>query len=515
MILLLGVLVLTFCVCVVVTPAVRSLAVRMGLIDRPDKHRKIHERPIALAGGISIFVSLLIVAGLGEIVAGWNIEGWRLGGQWVGLFCGGGIICLVGIADDFGRLRGRHKLMGQIVAAGVVICGGVVVERVQLLNWSMELGLLSVPFTLIFLLGAVNSLNLIDGMDGMLGCVALIVSLTIGGMAVLGNHWSVAIVAMALAGGVLGVLRYNFPPASIFLGDAGSMLIGLFVGTLAIQSSLKTPTTIVLSTPLVLLALPFFDTTAAIIRRKLTGRSIYATDRGHLHHCLLRRGYSTRRVLVIVAFCCLITSAGAFSAQALNNEFIALLTGLAVVSLLIVTRLFGYAEAVLVKQRLMALGASLFKQRESQARELEVRLQGSVNWGALWAILSDFALESNLRQLRLDVNAPALHEAYHARWEMPHQESEVADTWRIEIPVVTRGIGVGRMLIAGAVGSEPVWTRIEAISRTIEQYTATMLVDRVPLPDATFKPAPAEAEELEWETASLKAGTAARSEMVA
>ena len=161
-----------------------------------------------------------------------------------------------------------------------------------------------------------------------------------------------ACVAVVLAGALLGFLRYNFPPASIFLGDAGSMLIGLVIGTLAIQGSYKAPATIVLAAPIALLTIPFFDTAAAVIRRKLTGRSIYTTDRGHLHHCLLRHGFSNRSVLLCISVFCVVTAGGALASLALEQEMVAVVVTLLVIGLLIVTRLFGYAEFMLVSNKL-------------------------------------------------------------------------------------------------------------------------------------------------------------------
>src|SRR5204863_5259620 len=133
--------------------------------------------------------------------------------------------------------------------------------------------------------------------DGLLSSVGLIICLAMGSMAFLTGSWATACVAMALAGAMLGFLRYNFPPASIFMGDCGSMLVGLVVGVLAIQGSLKGPATAALAAPLALLTIPIFDTLAAIVRRKMTGRSVYATDRGHLHDCMLQRGLTARHVL--------------------------------------------------------------------------------------------------------------------------------------------------------------------------------------------------------------------------
>ena len=126
-----------------------------------------------------------------------------------------------------------------------------------------------------------------------------------------------------MAAALLGFLRYNFPPASIYLGDTGSMLIGLVIGSLAIKSSLKGPATAALAAPLAVLAIPILDTMAAIFRRKLTGRSIYTTDRGHLHHCLLSIGFSKVAVLVLVSSFCLLAVAGAYLSIILNSEWLA------------------------------------------------------------------------------------------------------------------------------------------------------------------------------------------------
>jgi UDP-GlcNAc:undecaprenyl-phosphate GlcNAc-1-phosphate transferase len=251
------------------------------------------------------------------------------------------------------------------------------------------------------------------------------------------------------------------------------MLVGLTVGTLAIQSSLKAPATVALVTPVALLILPIFDTTAAIVRRKLTGRSIYTTDRGHLHHCLLRRGLSVRRVLLLVCFFSTAAGAGALASQAFNNEWIALLTGAAVVGILIVTRLFGHAEALLLRERLRALGGFLFGRRGARARQLEVRLQGSADWNELWATLTATAVRLNLKRVRLDVNAPALHEGYHARWECLGESSEAPNLWRAEIPLSSQGLSVGSLEIAAHPDAEPVWQKIAAVTRVVEDFENT------------------------------------------
>ena len=366
----------------ILTPLARAVAHRCGLVDRPDGQRKIHAQAIPRAGGIALYFTgclVMLVVMLTPTPLSESL--YENASSLLGLFLGATIISIIGVADDFGLLRGRHKLLGQIIAILVVIQFGLVVKTIRVFDWHIELGLLSTPFTVLWLLGAINALNLIDGMDGLLSCVGLILSLTIVSFAVLHGNMAAASVAVVLAGALLGFLRYNFPPASIFLGDAGSMLIGLVIGTLAIQGSYKAPATIVLAAPMALLTIPFFDTLAAVIRRKLTGRSIYTTDRGHLHHCLLRRGFSNRSVLLCVSVLCVVTAGGALASLALKQELVAVLVTLLVIGLLIVSRLFGHAEFILVRKQLTMFLRGLLRRRPTNGSyHTEVRLQGTADW---------------------------------------------------------------------------------------------------------------------------------------
>jgi UDP-GlcNAc:undecaprenyl-phosphate/decaprenyl-phosphate GlcNAc-1-phosphate transferase len=458
------------------TPVVRYLATRWGLVDHPDGRRKMHRRPMPVAGGLAILGATLLA-----ILTAWLFPTKmqealsEQGGILLGLGLAALVICAVGVADDFGRLRARQKVLGQLVAIVIMMGSGVMVRHIQLFGWSWDLGIFAGPFTILWLLGAMNSLNLIDGMDGLLTTVGTIICSAMALMAILGGQWATACIAMALVGALLGFLRYNFPPASIFLGDSGSMLIGLVVGVLAIQSSLKSPATIALAAPVALLTVPFFDTLAAITRRKLTGRSIYTTDRGHLHHCLLGRGFSSRRALLCVSLCCLLTVAGVLVSLAFNNESFAIVSALAVVGMLIATRLFGYAEFLLVKNRLMSVAGSFFQAGpEGLAKQSEVRLQGSANWEVLWNELTEWAGRLNLRTVCFDVNAPAMHEGYHARWQRPQEDGENPSLWRAELPLIVQGQTVGRLQIVGQRDLEPIWMKLASLTNVMEATLSTL-----------------------------------------
>ncbi|MBL8800062.1 MAG: undecaprenyl/decaprenyl-phosphate alpha-N-acetylglucosaminyl 1-phosphate transferase [Planctomycetia bacterium] len=472
------------------TPLARAAALRVGLVDAPDQRRKVHRGPMPVAGGLAVLAAALGALGLLLLVSApfrGHLEKHETG--LFGLLAASLVICAVGLVDDFRTLRGRHKLLGQLVAVGIVMASGVMVERISLFGLQLDLGPLAWPFTALWLLGAINSLNLIDGMDGLLGSVGVIICLAMAVLAVFANQWAAAAVACALAGALLGFLWYNFPPASIFLGDCGSMLVGLVVGVVAIQSALKGPATVALAAPMALLTIPIFDTTAAILRRRLTGRSIYTTDRGHIHHCLLRGGYSTRRVLLLMAFLCIITVVGTLSSLVLQHELLALVAASSVVGILITGRLFGYAEFLLLKERLLQLWAARTGQAEGRTHQLTVRLQGSANWEMLWSHLIVRAGQFGLRGICLDVNAPASHEGYHARWDRLDGDGEPVAPWRAEFPLMVRQQHVGRFEVSGDRGNDTARTPIEGIGGWVEEIeqVVALLIPETPQPAA---PAP-------------------------
>ncbi len=479
MVTLIAIFLLSLVVSLVLTPHVHSLATRFNLVDRPDGRRKIHARPTPLGGGIAVLASSCLSLATAFLAAEWvrpslDGEGRGLLGLLLAVF----IICIVGVLDDYGLLRGRHKLLGQLVATCIVVSFGVVVPPIQVFQWSIDLGLFAYPFTVFLLLGAINSLNLLDGMDGLLSCVGIIILSAMSLMAILGEHTTPALVAMALAGSLLGFLRYNYPPASIFLGDCGSMLIGLVIGVLAIQCSLKKTATAALAAPLATLTIPILDTTAAIVRRKLTGRSLYTTDRGHLHHFLLSRGLSARWVLLCVSSLCLLTVVGALASLALKNELVAILSAAAVVGILIGVRIFGYTEFLLAWQRLVGAAGSWLQLRpKNQPQETEVHLQGSLYWKETWDRFTLCARELNLQSLRLDVNAPFIHEGYHALWYCPEKEAEMSSLWFAELPLMAFGQVVGRVEIAGRRDDRPIWDKI-AILTKLAEHVETVVFSR-------------------------------------
>jgi UDP-GlcNAc:undecaprenyl-phosphate GlcNAc-1-phosphate transferase len=446
---------------VIVTPVVRRVSHSLGILDSPDGLRKLHLRPIPLGGGVAVFLAVGI-----SIVSAVHADRGRGGGLFpdltfpLWLLCSTLILCTVGLIDDRWQLRGRQKLAGQILAVGILMFSGLRIDSVQIFNWNLEFGTFAVPFTMLWLLGAINALNLIDGSDGVATTVGIVLSLTLMALATLTGHATDAILAASLLGALIGFLIYNFPPASVFLGDAGSMLIGLLLGVLAIRSALKGPATVALAAPSALWAIPLFDVSMAILRRKLTGRSIYDTDRGHLHHCLQQRGYSGRKIVFFVGFLCACTASGAIASVYRHSELMALASAMAVIGTLIATRCFGHSECSLLLQQSKLLIQSLIRRGSkphAASQQLTTHLNGRREWNELWQTLVNYAERSEICAVRLNVSLPSIHDEFHATWDRRRDGDENQnEQWSTAWPLQLHGVTVGRLEISGRCHCESV-----------------------------------------------------------
>lgn len=444
-----------FVLSLVITPLVRSLSTRWGFVDRPDKIRKAHEAPVALGGGAAVFLSLAAAMAIVLGIAAAN--GMNVHTPWNSLPLGCLVIAAVGIVilglvDDFVGMRGRYKLLGQLAIAGLLIWSGVRIDGFTAFGTPIHLGWFAIPGTLFWLVGTTNAVNLIDGIDGLAGSVGFILCLTLAAIAgVQGNITSPAIM-LALGGALLGFLRYNFAPASIYLGDAGSMLIGLVAGTVAVLANAKTSAAMAFTVPIAVWAIPILDSLAALLRRKLTGRSMFAPDRGHLHHSLLVRGWTVRQASLFIALICATTCLSAVLSIYMQEEWIALVTVLAVMVFLVFTQTFGHIEFALLKGRMGHFANSLLVSeatRQASLRESSIQLQGSREWRKLWAAIVEAADGYQLTRIKLTIDIPLLHESFYATWETSRTMPGDAQIWRLTHPLVVDGTLVGHMDIAG------------------------------------------------------------------
>jgi UDP-GlcNAc:undecaprenyl-phosphate GlcNAc-1-phosphate transferase len=288
----------------VVTPVVRFVAIRLEMVDEPDE-RRVNVRPVARGGGVAIVAAFVPVC---VAVLGFNNRDAVMampialdGPQLIALLAGGVAAALLGLIDDLLQVRARWQLAGQVVIAVWAVALGITIPFVtNPIGADIQLtGVIAAAFTVFWILGMINAINFIDGLDGLSSGIAFIAAVTIGVLSVekFGQPL-IAILCFALAGALLGFLRWNFHPAVIFAGTSGTMFIGYTLALLSIVGTAK------VAIALLVLGVPIIDTFWIIVRRLVTGRAPFSPDRGHLHHRLLDLGLSHRQaVLLIYAIC--------------------------------------------------------------------------------------------------------------------------------------------------------------------------------------------------------------------
>ncbi|EMI20575.1 Glycosyl transferase, family 4, conserved region, partial [Rhodopirellula maiorica SM1] len=449
------------------------------MIDKPDGERKLHRTPIALGGGVAVFASLLI-GFLATVLVDRNFNSYSLGyfnSSWYMLIIAAAAVLLVGLVDDRWPLRGRQKLLIQCLIVASVVGSGTVIRQINLMGFEIALGNLAFPVTMLWLLIAINALNLIDGADGMATTVGCIVCAGLGFLSSRSGVNLTAVLCFALSGSLLGFLVFNRPPATIYLGDAGSMMIGFFVGVLAIWSNTK-ESTVLASAPVAILALPLFDSTAAILRRWLTGRSIYVTDRAHLHH-LLQAKYGSLGMLAVVAGLCLITTTLACLSTYYSLPWVSVIGVIFTLGILILTRSFGHAESKLVFTRAIHFCHSFSTSPticESEKQHRKQALQGSGSWETVWEPIVNLAQSHSLASIKIDLNIAWLHEGYHASWHSVRLP-EKAHQLTMCIPLFTcrtkdqSNLVIGRLELVGSAKSPQIYENIAGFIEQLIELT--------------------------------------------
>ena len=285
-------LVVALVISFIATPFVRKLAFTIGAVDVPRDNRRMHKVPIPRLGGLAIFLGFMV-----SVFAFAEIDR-----QLQGILIGSVIIVLLGIIDDIHSLPARLKLVVQIVAALVAVLHGVMIQVINNPNIFSDnpywvLGFWSYPISIIWIVAITNSVNLIDGLDGLADGVSTIGTLTMLILALMLGEKDVSIVCGALVGACVGFIPYNRNPAKIFMGDTGSTFLGFILATVSIQGLFKYYAVISFLVPFIILGLPIFDTSFAFIRRLLKGQSPMTADRSHVHHKLIDMGMNQKQAV--------------------------------------------------------------------------------------------------------------------------------------------------------------------------------------------------------------------------
>lgn len=305
------VLVFSFICALIATWLCKKIALKFNIVDRPDDLVKTHKEPVAYLGGLGMLIGLVVgvLAGL-YCLQGKEYFGLAL--KWlIGILTGAAIACFVGTLDDIFDIKPWQKILGQVIAAAVLVLVGIRPSLhffANVLNWQMPYNIetiLGIPIVIFFVLGATNSLNLLDGLDGLCGGVTAIITIAMLLLAVHLATWSFSevggpvriIICLALVGGVFGFLPFNRHPAKIFMGDGGSMLLGFSVAALMILFAEKIPRWCMAS--IVVFGLPILDTAVALARRWLNKRPLFVSDRGHIYDQMIDRGIPFKKTVGI------------------------------------------------------------------------------------------------------------------------------------------------------------------------------------------------------------------------
>lgn len=287
-------LIVAFIAAIILTPLVKRLAFRLGAVDAPN-YRKVHARIMPRLGGLAIFGAFMIGILLLKFVT--NFESDYL----FAILIAATIIVATGIVDDMREISAKAKLLGQVVAACIVVfVGGIQIDNINLpFGGELEFGWLGIPFTIIWIVGITNAINLIDGLDGLAAGVSTIALMTLAVMAMIMGNGIVIAMAAILAAATIGFLFFNFHPAKIFMGDTGALFLGFMISVLALLG-FKNVAVISFVIPVIMLGVPISDTFFAIVRRLRSGKKWSDPDKSHLHHRLLDLGFSHRQTVTII-----------------------------------------------------------------------------------------------------------------------------------------------------------------------------------------------------------------------
>ena len=342
-----------FAVTYAMVPVSKKLANLLGAIDYPG-NRRMNTEPIPRCGGIAIYLGLC--AGAFTIVLGTNVFGWRLANLYVMagvdyslLFVGVSAMFAVGLVDDIIQLKSAPKFVGQVVAATVVAFSGVTIGSVRLLGTSnyVDFAFMDIPITVLYLVVFVNITNLVDGLDGLAAGLVAIVSASLLYMVYMRGAFTTALLTVALMAVCLAFLRFNFFPASIFMGDSGSHLLGLMVGIISIAGVVRAQGVTTMLVPLVLAGVPVLDTISPIVRRTRAGVSIGKGDANHIHHKLMRAGFGQRRTVAVLWLCTAALSLVGIVIESFSGAFRYVVVAILAVIVFLVIWKFGLFSPVL------------------------------------------------------------------------------------------------------------------------------------------------------------------------
>ncbi|MBD3343562.1 MAG: undecaprenyl/decaprenyl-phosphate alpha-N-acetylglucosaminyl 1-phosphate transferase [Chitinivibrionales bacterium] len=432
-----------FLISFLLTPIIRKKCQKKQIFDIPCLPRKIHPYPIPRLGGIAIYFSFFLP--LFAYFLGKTESDAFLGqhfGTLASLLITSSLVFAIGVYDDIRGATVPQKLSVQFFAALLLYFFGFKSQLISIPFFGSEsLGFLSFPVTVLWVIGITNAINFIDGIDGLACGVGFFAASTMLILALILQNPLTAIFAAALAGGILGFSYYNFSPASIFLGDSGSLFIGFIIATISLQGSQKSSTVVILLIPIIALGIPIADTLLAIIRRVGNGHSPFKADKDHIHHRLLRLGLSSRQVTLLLYTICILLGVTALSMTAVNNRLLTLILLILGATIIGGMKILGYT-ADMLQMNAMARERIEQKKRMMKRQKDARRVLSILNTANSFVDLQQ-CTEKYFSLLDFDAvvfsisNSENGNGNLQCRWQSPGYEEIPEDQfWTMKIPLV-------------------------------------------------------------------------------
>jgi UDP-GlcNAc:undecaprenyl-phosphate GlcNAc-1-phosphate transferase len=411
-----------FVSCLVLTPLVRIVSRAHGLLDHPNA-RKLHASPVPRTGGVAIAGACVIatVALLLSPLNGASAVDLPLA---LRLLPAVGLVFLVGLADDLFGLKPWHKLLGQVAAACLAYYFGV--EVLAVAGYPLH-HLWSLPLTVVWLVACSNAFNLIDGVDGLATGVGLFAAFTTLSAALITNNAPLALATAPLVGALLAFLRYNFNPASIFMGDSGSLTIGFALGCFGAIWSHKSTTLLGMTAPLMALAVPLLDTGIAVVRRFIRRQPVFSADRNHAHHRLLDRGLSPRNVALVMYGACGVAAGFSILLTMPGNTFNGVLLIAFCVVAVVAVQMVRYSELDVASSLVMSGAFRDIVDARMCLAGFERRMDEAVNSEDYWEAMHDISRDFGFLHIRMSLG----NEVYED--QLAHAQPHCFATMRIPL----------------------------------------------------------------------------------
>jgi len=409
------------------TPVVRDHLGALGFLDHPDGQRKKHSGPVPRVGGIGIALAyvgafavvFLLPFQFASILHPALPQILKLGAV-------ASLVLLTGVVDDLRGLNAWQKLLGILSAGVLAYFAGI---RVDLHQFPALAAYPWIGFavTVVWLVGCTNAFNLIDGMDGLAAGVGLFASATMLVAALVQGNMALALATMPLVGCLLGFLRYNFNPASVFLGDSGSLLIGFLLACYGALWSQTSVTLVALMAPVLAVSIPLLDVAVSIARRFLRNQPIFQGDRGHIHHKLLERGFTPTGAVLVMYGVCFFAAASSLLVGAFHNQFSGLIVILFCIPAGVGIQYLGYAEFAKAGRLFLRGGFRRIIDAETRLHHFEQSLEKAGDLDACWTTITQGSREFGFQGVRMSVAGVVLED--WTGWN-------AKPLWQLRIPLI-------------------------------------------------------------------------------